>query len=240
MKEEIKIIVKYILIYIIMIIIFIVALCMSAIIPKNTIQKNVKESEKQLEQQNLSEEVGILKKTILDNYTDAVMINTAYSIDTNEILKSVMLDRRSYNPEKELESADNIKEVVEQPVEELKAVLNGTNNHYFKYARYWHGYLIILRPLLALFNYKTIRIISFIIIDILIGILTYLVYKKIDKWIAVILLIAFSIFSFQYAGLSLTYFSVLAIALISSIIVIIKKEINPLYFFIIGRINKFF
>ena len=56
----------------------------------------------------------------------------------------------------------------------------------FEYARYWHGYLVLLRPLLALFNYSAIRIILLVITLLSMAILAILLYKKLDLQTSII------------------------------------------------------
>ena len=102
-----------------------------------------------------------------DNYTDALMINTAYSIDNNKPFESSFLARKNYIPNVtddiyqdtagELKSSSKYK--YHNEVGELNDLVNGEKVESFEYARYWHGYLIILRPLLAFISLNEIRVI---------------------------------------------------------------------------------
>ena len=58
----------------------------------------------------------------------------------------------------------------------------------FEYARYWHGYLVLLRPLLAITNYSWIRVIILILTIAIVCILLYKLHKKLDILVAVIFL----------------------------------------------------
>lgn len=237
MRNTIKTIIRYVLTICLMIVIFIGLLYLAMLIPNEKMKQNVIESEEFLESKGLAEKVG---KTILDNWTDAVMINTAYSVDSLTPLESLIYARRSYSPNRDLTLYGIEENKSENPIQDLKENIEEKNTRYYEYSRYWHGYLIFLRPLLCLCNYETIRIILVAIIDILSLVLIYLVFKKIDKIISLILAILMVYASFQILGMSITYFSVTSISIIFSIYIIQKRNISPISFFIVGGITSFF
>lgn len=226
-----KQILKYISTYLILVVIFISILVLASIIPQKAIEKNVKKSLVTLEKEGFVREIGTIKKIILDNFTDAIMLNISYVIDENHPLISAMEDNYSCATPKETNWGPivNLKETVEK---------NSISN--YKYYRYWHGYITYLRPLLCLFDYNGIRIIFTAILCGLAIRLLYLLCKKEDKFIALILLISIFIFSYQYCGMSLTYFPVLCIAMISSIYIVKKRKVKFIIFFIIGGLVSFF
>lgn len=121
-----------------------------------------------------------------DNYTDALMINTAYSIDSQKPLYSAFVARKNYIPNITTEIYEDVpgelksssKYSRHNEVGELNDLVNNEKAESFEYARYWHGYLIFLRPLLILFNINQIRIMLTIILIILACILAYLIYKN--------------------------------------------------------------
>jgi len=219
--------------------ILILSLVIVNLIPREYIQENVKESVQIFIDEGYFPKVKLSNKYLLDNWTDALMINTAYSIDTEEPIRSSILMRRNYRPNAELK-LDQI--VNDKPIEYLIENLNETNNTYFEYSRYWHGYMIYLRPLLVLFNYSQIRIFFTTIIITLSFLLIYLVYKKIDKYIAIATTIMLFISNFWAIGLSLQYSAVFIITLISSMYIISKNSIKNILrtFFIIGMLTSFF
>jgi len=237
MKNITKTIVKYILTIFLMISIFIGLLYLAMLIPNEKMKQNVIESEKFLETKGIAERVG---KTILDNWTDALMINTSYSVDSSNPLESLIYARRSYSPNRNLTLYEIEENKEENPIKDLKENIKEENTRYYEYSRYWHGYLIFLRPLLCICNYTTIRIILISIIDILSLVLIYLVFKKVDKIMSIILAILMLYASFQIVGMSITYFSVISISIIFSIYIIQKRNISPIFFFIVGGITSFF
>ena len=92
----------------------------------------------------------------------------------------------------------------------------------YEYARYWHGYLVFLRPLLLLFDISGIRIINIILFLILGIIFLYLVYKKIGLIESIIMLIGLFSVDYFYIGLSLQGTPVFLIMIISSIFILLK------------------
>ena len=259
MKKIIKTALKYIVVYVILITLFVALLALSSIFPSSWIKENVAESTEYLISEADSEEsnywyVPIVYKgikVIFDNYSDALMINTAYSIDNNEPLYSAFVARKNYIPGKtdiiieegpgELGFASKF--TYRDQVQELNATVNGEVLESFEYARYWHGYLAVIRPLLILFNINSIRIL-FIILFIILGIiLFYLLCKKINLITAIIFLIGLFYVEYLYIGLSIQGSFVFFIMMIASIIILKrydKIKSFPLLFFITGMITNFF
>ena len=174
MKNILNVIYKYAITYIILIFI------LSALIPQKCIKDNVIKSLETLEKENLSQEVGIIKKTVLDDFTDALMINVAYSIDTNHPIKAIMTNNFGSDKNKQT------KEPIINTVEKLRQNLESENVSYYGYSRYWHGYLIYLRPLFVLLDYTKIRILFTVILNLLALRLGYLLYRKLGKATSII------------------------------------------------------
>lgn len=230
-------IIKYTLIYIIMIITFFTSLYLASAIPQSTIERNIKLSTEILKKEGIRQKVGA-KSVMIDNWSDAVMLNTAYSIDSNNILQSIIYGRRSYDPNRKLEEIKENKD--ENPIDDLEQTLSKTNTSYYKYARYWHGYLVFLRPLLTIFNYVGLRVIFCIIVIILAAILVYYLNKNGGKGIALIFGLVFLMFSYQYVGLSIQYVAVTVIFMAFSIYIAKHKKAKAEYFFIVGGLTSFF
>lgn len=247
-----KKILKYLLVFIIMIICFCATLTLTSLIPKELIAKSAKESSSILDKQTNQLFIYIKIKQLkmkFDNYTDALMINTAYSINAKTPFYSAMMARKNYIDEKteiiypdttgELKSAS--KYLGLDQVGELNDTVNNDITESFEYARYWHGYLIFLRPLLILFNITEIRTILLILFAILGIIMLYKLYKKIDLGTAIIFLLGMIICDYFYIGFSLQGTSVFLIATIASII-LLSRDIKdkPIFFMIIGGLTSFF
>lgn len=191
MQKSIKKVSKYLLVIIILFVTYLSSLVITSLIPQKVIEKNVIKSAKILKEQGNNWFVRIAYRQEdlkFDNYTDALMINTVYSIDSNHPLESSLLCRKNYIPgvtkvvfedtALELKSASKYKQL--DQVGELNDTVNKDIQESFEYARYWHGYLVLLRPALCITNVEGIRIIMSVVFIMLGIILTFLIAKKIN------------------------------------------------------------
>lgn len=250
----IKKIAKYIIIFISFIILFIFLLTITSSFPSKLLYNNVKKSSEILLNEGNRKIIYIPYRSTnmqFDNYTDALMINTAYSIDSTKPFESSFLARKNYIPNVtdeiyqdtsgELKSSSKYK--YHNEVGELNDLVNGEKAESFEYARYWHGYLILLRPLLMFVSLKQIRIILTIILFLFAIILAYLLYKKINITVATIFISSMLGIEYFYLGFSLQGIFVFLIAMIASIHMLYRwnkiKDYN-IYFFIIGILTNFF
>lgn len=166
--KNIKLILKYILIFVVLICMYFASLILSSLIPSSTIKENTIRSSEYLKQYGEKEIVDLkYKKEEIFLFTDALMLNTAYSIDSENPIESALLARKNYIPgQTQTISKDKEKNLGASKihtdkngnifqVDELYGLMHGENiTESFEYARYWHGYLILLRPLLLVTSYK--------------------------------------------------------------------------------------
>ena len=175
--------------------------------------------------------------TRLDNYTDAIMLMTAmYDDDEKSILEK---------------SAGNYRFLYDgkNPMESVSAYLNDVaNDSETDYARYWHGYLVLLKPILLFFDYTDVRVLNMIVQSLLTLYLLSLLYKDslLKKYTLPLIasLLAVNPFTISY---SMQYSWVYYILLISSILLISKRDYfiqSPdkllLFFTIIGAMTSYF
>lgn len=237
---------KFLGIYLIMVLIFFTSTVIVATIPSKFIKENVESSAKTLMNEGDLLKYPSYRQIMLDNYTDALMIDNSYSIDSNNPIESAMLVRENYiSSISKKVSKDVLGEHIQpkEQVEELDNLIKGNPDEAHEYARYWHGYLIYLRPLLLIFDYFQIRIIILIILSLLIIKLLYEMYKR--KMIKTIIALAIALIcvDIQLVFLSLQSMITFVIALVASNILVKRiekiKDIN-LFFFIVGSITCFF
>lgn len=88
------------------------------------------------------------KGSSLDNYTDAIMLGSAvYESDMSFWQEAMRVPRAAG--------------IEDAPMESLEHYLQGgKNDQETEYSRYWHGYLLLLKPLLLFLNYGQIRIVN--------------------------------------------------------------------------------
>lgn len=247
---------KYILIFIILICIYIITLIGTSLTPSSCMKENVIKSSEILKDEGEKKYINVgYKDASVFLFTDALMINTAYSIDSKTPLESALLDRKNYIPGQTLLEHDDkqynlgaSKNYTDEygnifQTAELYGLMHGENiTDSYEYARYWHGYLIILRPLLVITNYNGIRIIFLCLMIALVGWLMYLIIKKLNIKIAIIFLLGLISANIFVTTQSFNEIVVFFIAIISSIYLLLKKDIEKnigIDFFIIGSVTVF-
>lgn len=174
-------------------------------------------------------------ETQLDNFTDALMISNAiYNGDKTTLDKTINVYRLCVNGKNPTDSL-------------IKILSNNSNFEYIldSYSRYWHGYLIFLKPLLIIFNYSDIRVINSIMQFFIVFIVCYLMIKFKQNYYIIPYLISITLISPISISLSLQFSAIFYIFNIS-LIIMLKfyeklKENNKLifYFLIVGMVTSY-
>ena len=168
------------------------------------------------------------KNTMIHYYADSIMLNIIYNIDNKKPLKSIM--EAKYYEERYMDVNDGF----------VKTVLdNKKANH--EYIRYWHGSILILKPLLILFSVDTIYLINRIILTIL-GLVVFIKLYKNSKKLSIAYLIGMIMTTFYIVPYCFEYSWVYYIMLINMLIVLKVKDLKRIYplFFITGILTCFF
>lgn len=97
----------------------------------------------------------------MDNYTDTLMLMEAASADETDPL-TAMMTNTAYN----VDNFETLGEDLAAYLEAREASKTGEQAGLepFSYARYWHGYLIWVRPLLCLMPYSGVRVVQYILL----------------------------------------------------------------------------
>lgn len=253
-NKLIKNILECIILYLILIVVFMLSLKIVCSIPSSAMYENVKKSADTMLCEGNRKIIYIPyrgSELQFDNFTDALMINTAYSVDSTEPMTSALLAKKNYIPgktkkieqDREGELKSSSKYQWHDEVGELQDLVNNDVEESFEYARYWHGYLIVLRPLLLFMNLEQIRKTFTIIIVLLFLALIYLLERKTNIIISLIFGIALFCVEYFYLGYTLQGIFVFFIMMVSSIIILLRfekiKNKIPL-FFAIGMLTNFF
>ena len=236
-----KKLIKYPLIFLGLLLIFIFLLFISSLFPSSIIEKNIKESSKILTKEGNLYQFFDWSHIVNNNYTDVLMINEAYSIDYKNPLYSCLSVRKNYNENitknsltdqnGDSVSLNNAEDY--DPVGELADFLDGNIDTSVTYARYWHGYLPILRTLLIFFNISEIRIILLIVFIFLFIWLLKLIKDKIGLLETGIFAISLILYSYFLVSYSLESAPVFLVMMISSILLLKRiDKIKNLYLFI--------
>ena len=256
MKKVLKTLLMYIFVFIILIGIYMGTMILSSLIPSSLMEDNVRKSSEVLLKEGEKVTFDLkYKKSYIFTFTDALMINTAYSVDSKHPVESFLLARKNYVPnqtklvnidsqyhlganEKYRDKYGNLYQT-----KELYGLMHGDNiEDSYEYARYWHGYLTILRPLLAIFDYSAIRIVLFIAVVISMIIMFVLICKKINIISAFSYVIGLLLVNILVTTKSINEILIFLVAIISTIVLLIKNEKIKnigIYFFIVGSVSSF-
>lgn len=179
---------KYVLVYILMTVLLLGALLAVSFIPKDAIRRNARRSAITMTYEGEKVYFNSLGRNLYDdNSSDAIMFNLTYTIDEENKLESIIKARRNFIPgvttEIKSDTVGNLpheSETFSMTKEFLKTV-EGKEQVSYEYGRYWHGYIVILRILLCLFDITVIRLLTQFTILILLIILMYYLAKN-NNW----------------------------------------------------------
>lgn len=166
----------------------------------------------------------------MDNCTDALIMNQAYSAHRMSPMQSVMLvpsvggDIRN--------------------VDDLEAVVAGVDEPVQTYARYWHGSTFLMRFLLLLVGrYANIQLVLYYISSIILLAMLVMAYRHSAARAAVAFVIAFLLLKGYVLQFSIQFFPVLMLACCGSIAAICFRS-SPrkmqMAMFVVGSITAYF
>ena len=227
-----KNILKSIGIILVSIVIGFILIIMVYLLPASRIENNLAKSIKIFKTEKTYErDIYKYSSTTLDNYTDALMLsNASYAGNKSIIDKSINVYR--YSNDK-----DPYKSFILQIADKKHKGIGS-------YSRYWHGYLIVLKPLLVFFSYNDLRYINIIVGTLLITAIIYLMQKKkLDEYIplfvlSILLINPSTIFkSLQYS----TVFYIFNLAILFLLLFNNKMKKKYFYYFLgIGILTSYF
>ncbi len=213
------------------------------LLPTDTMFENVYWSMPMIEKEFTDELViDEYRSTLTGNFTDCLMLEHAiYSNDEHSVLEQVlhMYRSESYNVEGDptgWEPGRSLKDYLES-VPQPREV---------EYGRYWHGYLVVLKPLLLFTSFNTLRLLNAALQLIAIGMIIIGYTRKKAEPLAKAFLFSlpFMFFVSTFASLSLSIcFYVLVIALLVQLKwddKLYDKKIYYLYFLIVGIATSYF
>lgn len=174
--------------------------------------------------------------TRLDNYTDALMLLSASYRGEESPLEKTLKVYRYASP------------VSDDPAITLVAHYgDGAEVSTTAYERYWHGYLITLKPLLSLLDYGQIRALNMVLVGAVTLCLLYLMYIRGISGYILPLVISLLILDPTAIVRSLQYSTIYYISILASCYLLFKlewltkqKDRLPLLFAAVGCVTSFF
>lgn len=178
-------------------------------------------------------------QTNRETYTDAIMVQNAIErIPEKNVFEHAM---RMYH--------SDLEEDFWTPEESLKAYCDrqDTGSMYLhEYTRYWHGYLVYLKPLLLLFSWKQLSVLGVLLQILLMVATVWLSIRKKQPDVAAVMLIGFLFMKPLLVLVSLTM-SVCWIITLAALIFLLmksdwllKEKRYPEFFLAVGILTSYF
>ena len=170
----------------------------------------------------------------LDGYTDAIMMQTAVYVRDENPLKAAMRCARMEFSEGKLAPADSLKQYV----------YGDRSGRVLDYARYWHGYLLFLKPLLLFFSLSDIRMLNGALQLVLACAVLLTAFRK--RGLRLVLPLGLAILAINpvSAALSMQYSSIYYLTLLSVLVMLCSeswdKKWGYLVFLFLGVGTAFF
>lgn len=201
-------------------------------LPTDKMWGNVTESVKTFKHEGLYFPLQDTLNSRLDNFTDSLMVATSISSGGYSFFDDAM-------------SNYSIKVDGGDKIQALYAYTHNEPVHIWAYGRYWHGYLVFLKPLLLLFNYAQIRSInSMLQLALMVAICAGL-FKRNRARFCIPLIAAWYVLCPPAVMLSLQFSTVFYIAFLACLLILLfherleKGNYIP-FFLVIGAATSFF
>ena len=170
----------------------------------------------------------------LDGFTDNIMLQTAVLEGSGNPVRDAMLNGRMDFPKARLSPGDAL----------INYVYGARNGELTSYGRYWHGYLLFLKPLLLFFNLSDIRMMLMLAQLALAAALLCLAYKKKGARLAVPLGLALVCINPVSAAMSMQFSSIYLLTLLFALAELridsFSKERGWLLYLLLGICTAFF
>lgn len=169
MNWRLKIGIKFVAVVLAGILIGVILLAGIYMIPQDALYENVKKSAEVLrEEGTYPSALSGIKSAVLDNFTDSIMLNITYC--KGDSFAKDMLNAEHYVGDYETRTESLYRYV-------LFHDFYGTDGR-ADYSRYWHGYQVILAPMLLLLDISDIRYLNMVVQTALVFAVMMLLYKK--------------------------------------------------------------
>lgn len=205
-------------------------------LPRESMQKNLEESSTYFETEGAYHLLMHGENSQLDNFTDALMLLTAAHPRHSTVFKDAINGEHYSVSAGRLDMG--ISTVYHENADQLKVV---------KYTRYWHGYLVFLKPLLSVFNYGYIRsIMMFVQLGLFVGVALKL--SKRESRLVFPFFVTGVFLNLPITAISLQYNTVLIISMLAMLAIMsFEKRLGSensfcwsLFFLLIGILTSYF
>jgi len=230
-----KMVGNFLFVYLCLVLFFVLSLTLVSLIPGTKIKENIASSALTLKEQGDRPRIlGNHKLNQLDNLTESVMLGIIYNIDEHQPLKSA-LKAMFYAGSNSNEENYRVNSLYDQ----IQYAFRPNN----QYPRYWHGYIVAIRPMLTFMPYSSVQKTLQIAFLIFFGYLVALFSKKLSMLAA--LSFAISIVLVNISIIPVTVHASMVFFICFSAIALFLKtkdmstEKYIIAFFIIGALTSF-
>lgn len=227
---------KFLICYIVLLVSFTSLVILAHLIPTKLLVCNILQSAQKIEDEGIFRQIGNIYLLQIDNMTDCMMLNMAATADEHHPVESALNNYYSCNSVDEgyKNMALNTIQLTEKGKESLPERIH--------YGRYWQGIQVLLRPLLIIADYSTIRIINYILLTALLLSLLWLIYSHFGVIVSIIFLASLLLVSAPIVPLSIQLSVCFYLMLLYSIYIIKLKNTDNVYlvFFVMGAITSYF
>ncbi len=229
---------RLLVIYVALVVVFVLAMTAVYSLPQRRIVKNLKRSEQLLVDEGLYPRVMIQHRAYqLDNFTDSIMLGTAIEAKPGGPLLNAMGGFRQYAKNAQGKGS---------PIEGLQQSVRGQRDHLVAYARYWHGYQVVLRPALVFLTLADIRYVNMMILSALTLTVLLMLARRAGSRAAAAFGLAAAACGFLVVPMSIQFSNLTYVMLWALLVMLAKSESDWLirntieFFFVVGMFTAFF
>ena len=154
------------------------------------------------------------KSARLDGFTDAIMLQTAVYVRDENPMKAAMRNDRMEFSEGKLDPAGSLKQYV----------YGNRSGYVMSYARYWHGYLLFLKPLLLFFSLSDIRMMNAAFQLVLAAGVLLLAFRKRGLRLALPMGLALLVLNPVSTALSMQFSSIYYLTLLGLLVMLLTES----------------
>ena len=141
-------------------------------LPAQPVLEHVYDSAQTIQQEGLYPEYFGFKLFQMDNYTDTIMLFEAAAMGEQDPL-TAMMTATAYNVDNFETMAGDLAVYCERTIPLATGAQKAVHLVPFSYARYWHGYLIWLRPLLCVMSITGVRVVQYLVLFALLAVILW-------------------------------------------------------------------
>ena len=192
-------------------------------LPGEPVRSHVYDSAVKIADEGLYPEYLGFKLFQMDNYTDTIMLFEAASADEAPPL-TAMMTNTAYNVDNFETLADDLQWYIEKDWATGAQRTDVPTLEPFSYARYWHGYLIWLRPLLLIMSITGVRVVQYVVLAALLAAVVVLLRRRCGLRAAIWFAVSQLLVTVFWVPHQVQYFTCFAIAYAGCVWVLAKPR----------------